>query len=734
VLAALVVATVCLPPSTALAAGGQITGTVTGPTGAPVAGVVVVASSAATQATYATTTWVDGTYVIPGLPAAASYTVEFEPSAGGLSFADVYYDGKSALDADAVAVTDGHPTSGIDAQLRVGGEVDGTVSDPTGAPVAGVEVRLSPDGSYTWTELSTDAAGRYTFTNVPAGRYTVAFLTPLNATISYVSQYYDGKDLASADVVVVTDGASASGIDATLQPLGTIVGTVTGAQGHALAGAEVSATGAGSTQYVNADADGRYMINGLPGGSYAVTFQAAGYVAAHYHQNSWAAPADPVSVTDGQVTPGIDAQLQLGGRISGRVTDTQGNSLAGAYVALEDDPAGHSAQVGADGTYTISEVEPGAYKVHFVAPPGLFDQYYSGAASAAAAAPVTVTGGATTSGIDAQLQTGGVITGTVTDTQGHPLAGITAAVPNSAFGLLAGPQRTTTDAAGHYRIDGLTTGTYHIAFAGGGYIEQYYGGTSYDTAAPIDVSVGTTRTGIDARLEVGGTITGTLTDARGAPLQGSVFVDHLDGSTAGLAGTDAAGRYTVGNLASGSYIVVFTAPGPQPLGLYYNGRTSLGTADLVTVTAGATTSGIDGRLTSPLPAPALGPLPIPPVASTSSLDRFHGTLAVSPTGAMAVPLRCAGPGECLGGASLSVTVKAATARRSRGTARRKTIATARFRLAAGAAAAVRLRLTAAGRSLLRAQRGRITATLTVATADRGGIATQTATAHLRSRR
>ncbi|MEA2265497.1 MAG: hypothetical protein QOE27_1080, partial [Solirubrobacteraceae bacterium] len=60
--------------------------------------------------------------------------------------------------------------------------------------------------------------------------------------------------------------------------------------------------------------------------------------------------------------------------------------------------------------------------------------------------------------------------------------------------------------------------------------------------------------------------------------------------------------------------------------------------------------------------------------------------------------------------------------------------TARFRLAPGAGASVRLRLNAAGRSLLRRHHGRVTATLTVATADRGGVSTLTTTAHLRSGR
>ncbi len=94
----------------------------------------------------------------------------------------------------------------------------------------------------------------------------------------------------------------------------------------------------------------------------------------------------------------------------------------------------------ADGTYTISGLAAGDYRVQFSAPMGsdLITEYYSDTTNYSAATPVTVTAGNTTSDIDAQLATGGKITGRVTDRNGNPVPNVSvsanSAVAGSGYG------------------------------------------------------------------------------------------------------------------------------------------------------------------------------------------------------------------------------------------------------------------------------------------------------------
>jgi hypothetical protein len=611
--------------------------------------------------------------------------------------------------------------------LAAGGQITGRVSDPAGQPVAGLTVEATSSANATYS-ASTDADGRYAIAGLPADGYQVAFLSVASG-LSFANFYYRDPQTASlGGVVFVSAGGTTPGVDAQLGPPGHISGTVTDQQGHGLAGFVVSVRAPDTPEYAFpvTDAAGHYTTGPLAAGSYTVGVESdslsgpagRGYVPENYHQKLGSQTPDPVTVEMGATTAGIDVQLHAAGQISGVVTDPVGSPLVGATVAAIDGgghAAGSGGTTGVDGAYQISNLEPGSYTVRF-GPPWASD--YLGTDFAG---PVVVAASATTAGINAKLAHLGVITGTVTDSAGHPLAGIIASLAPPGFAPVGGvPQHgSATDAQGRYTINLVAPGVYSVYFSGGSYVAQYYGGaSSLDAAATIVVSGGTTATGIDARMQQGGAITGTVTDRLGAPLSALVQAVVPHGPLAGRTITEASGRYTLGNLAPGSYIVSFQALQLVPLGQYYNGRTSPDAADLVTVVAGATTTGVDARLTAALPLP-----PLPP----SSVGVLPGTFAVSLGGALRIGLRCTGPASCLGTASLSAASPASAAGRRR--ARRVTIGTTRFRLAAGRHGSFRLRLNAAGRVLLRGHGGRLRATLTVVSAS----GTHTTAARLRSR-
>ena len=537
--------------------------------------------------------------------------------------------------------------------------------------------------------------------------------------------------------------------DSTVAGAETISGRVTDVQGNGLNDVWVSASNLsgpdGPGGSANVDANGRYTLTGLVPGDYRIWFAqgptASGapvtgdLVSLYYGQKT---PSDPwtlVHVSAGETVTGIDMQLHQGGGISGTVTDDQGNPLADVAVFVEG--AGAWTTTDAAGHYALSDLEPRSYTVYFDAEgTDYFPQNYGGAAlppspfggpppDSSGYTLVTVTAGATTGGIDVQLYHAGAITGTVTDQQGHPLAGISVNIAPPGSGPVP-PGRAgevTTDAAGDYRLGRLLPGAYRVSFAGEGFAGQLYGAAqSQDAAIPVNVPAGGVVSGIDAQMQLAGSISGNVLDPAGQPVNAFVDAYNPDGTIASFGGANSGG-FTINNLTPGSYLLYATAL-DAPLAGFYTDPLGSGPAGLVHVTSGVTTTGIDIHATAPVPG-------APGRASSSHVNPIHGTLAVSRNGTLAVTLRCTGPSACAGTASLTVASPASAVTRRARTAR-TTISHKRFLVRASHATPVRLRLTPAGRSLLHRHHGRMTAHLTIAAPN--GSTTQTLVAHLRSTR
>jgi len=121
-----------------------------------------------------------------------------------------------------------------------------------------------------------------------------------------------------------------------------------------VAGAAVAVTVFDSTGAeagsASTDGSGVYSVWGLPAGSYTVEFSddVDGYLPQFYNGQSSIATANPVTVSLGQTTSGVDAALTTGGRVSGAVTDAvTGQAIAGAQVTVLD---ANGSQVGAAST------------------------------------------------------------------------------------------------------------------------------------------------------------------------------------------------------------------------------------------------------------------------------------------------------------------------------------------------------------------------------------------------
>jgi len=406
---------------------------------------------------------------------------------------------------------------------------------------------------------------------------------------------------------------------------GQIAGTVTSELAAPIEGIGVTVFGAseansgfyGST---TTNADGEYILSGLPGGEYKVEFSTlhgsgVDYATQYYNGTESFPQAEAVTVTAGETTGEVNAELQpqslqTPGQITGTVTSAvtkaplEGAEVEVVQAATESFVARRSTN--AQGQYTVPGLAPGEYKVKFSDESNWVSQYYNDKSSFAAAEAVEVSASGMTSGIDAELQKSAEITGEVTSEAGQGIEIIEVVVYEAGA---AGKKvaETQTHGGGDYTVLGLPPGEYVVEFYSGvpgsnekNYAKQYYPDQpSLSTAQPVKVTEGETKSGINAKLQSGGQISGTVTNALKEPIDGvAVVVYDAEGSEEHTSYTNANGEYTVPGLASGKDEVEFISA--QYVTQYYKNASSLADASPVTVKAGneETTPEINAELTA----------------------------------------------------------------------------------------------------------------------------------------
>lgn len=199
------------------------------------------------------------------------------------------------------------------------------------------------------------------------------------------------------------------------------------------------------------------------------------------------------------------------GRITGTVTGPGGVPLAGATVSAYpvDCPNGcdsFSAVAGSDGGYAVEGVDPGSYLLLIQDGFDHIAEYYDNVTDDDAATHVKVAAGATVTGIDAQLETGGHLTGVVRGRGGKPVRGISVLAYSRVKGRWQSSEQTTTARDGSYDIGkgGLLGGAYRLRFTDDrepGYLMQFYWGAStVRGGTTIVMEENETVTGLDVRL------------------------------------------------------------------------------------------------------------------------------------------------------------------------------------------------------------------------------------------
>lgn len=520
--------------------------------------------------------------------------------------------------ANFVRVRAGKDTGHIDGRLKLGGEIAGIVQTSAGRPVKGICVSFYSQFSVNFLNSVTVAAassrtGHYALRGLFPGKYQVQFMIGCGSKGNYAAQWWrDKPSPARATSVRITGRRIVADVDAALVRGAAITGTVRArtASAKPLRGICV---GAYDNQGNYADGEtaknGTYRIEGLDTGRYQVSFDPTcnGTVSAAY------LPAQrTVSVRTGQTWAGVDASLRPAAGISGVVRDSAGKPVDSVCVTI-DDQNNDYAFTNPNGTYSIGGVVPGKYAVYFEtdcgSPGSLASQWYDNEPDSDSASPLTFTGGKIDRNIDVTLRPGGTLAGVLTTAAGQPVQSgdcIGLASSQNIAGLDQFSGGGSTIHGGRYRFADLTPGEYQVSFDcnTGRYANQWFNSQPDSTTAEfLAINPGVT-TRLNQKLSLAGGIAGTVTTKAGRPIanicinvanaRNKQSISQVNGGAV----TDHHGRYLVGPLAPGRYLVQFTACLYGDYGSrWYHGQYREASAIPVIVRAGQRTSRINAALT-----------------------------------------------------------------------------------------------------------------------------------------
>ncbi len=458
--------------------------------------------------------------------------------------------------------------------LSAGSSAAGTAVNRDRRPVRGAqaELRRTPgetDRFFSFNQAdepesaAADAAGRFEFPHLEAGRYTLKVSASGHAPVDVPGIEVGTAARAELGTVV-------------LLPEAVIEGVVVDAVGNAVGGASIVVAEANPRRRMEAlvkaygspaaesGADGWFRVGSLqPRAAVDVVVLAQGFAE---QQVAGVVPLPAEEV--GRAAAPLRVVLHPASRITGRVVDRRREPVAGANVFYGIERRTREMTLHAGGRPgPVSTDEDGRFELRDLAE-GIVHVQVHAAGYQPGQLEVPVAPGRDALDLELVLLPGAVVSGHVLDASGAPVASAQVSVEGRGGG---GP-RALTDAEGVYRLDGVEQGKRILA--------------AYDPRGQRvskEVEVGSGETSADLVFAGGASVAGLVLDHDGLPIAEASVRLIGDARGFGDVRTASDGRFTIPDVADGAYTLSARKEG-------------LAAAEVKVSVEGAPVSGLELRL------------------------------------------------------------------------------------------------------------------------------------------
>jgi hypothetical protein len=395
------------------------------------------------------------------------------------------------------------PTGSITGRITVGGKAaQGVIVTLTQSDADQMKTMAGLFGQKSTAKTTTDEEGRYRFSNIAAGRYSLNPFAP-----ALVAPIEPGAGWPPGRIVNVGDGEAVEKVDFALTRGGVITGRITDAQGRPVVGQIVmlsptdenakspqaidpfAGSPLGKSMYMTDDR-GIYRVYGMAAGRYLVSFgiaNAGGVTLSlkrSYHAQTFhpgvtdKAKATIVEVKEGGEATGVDIRLGLPSqtyKASGRVVDAATGKPAGNavvnYGAVGNElkiimPHGLGALANSRGEFQLDSIAQGRYYA--------FASFDEGSESYSDSTPFEITSGDVT-GLVVKVHRGLTVSGIISIEGTDDPATLASLTQIQVNAYVTGPDATAprnftarVAADGAFSITGLQPGMLHI------YINRFF--------------------------------------------------------------------------------------------------------------------------------------------------------------------------------------------------------------------------------------------------------------------
>ena len=458
----------------------------------------------------------DGTFVLEGIKPGTTQLVVNAP-------------GYTTARVPNIEVEDGKTAPNVEVDVETGGKLAGRVTGPDNAPVAGVSVREDPmaGGNRVMRFDNTDTSTA----SDPNGDYAIESLEPGERTFTFSRSGY----IAQQKTVTIAgstrlDVQLSNGIRATGFVVTDGGAPIPDAMVRAASASEMDGGRQGST-----DGNGAFTIEALAPGHYTFTGTKAGYAPGTLRDIDIAS-SGPVRVI-----------LKSGGVITGHVNGltapeleqtTVFASVSGGGGGPLGGGGGVTAPVDSGGNFRMEGAPSGTVRVSARTGAG-----FGGASKSAAPKTVELDAGGMAQ-VDIDFKSDTVIRGRIMR-NGVPVANAQVMfIPRGAKSQTTAS--TSADANGHYEVSSLDNGTYSVQVVDMARLSPF--ATQYEVhgSDTFDITIKTV------------TLRGRVVDATDTHPLNEATVDLRQATGQSLFGggggqTDSDGRFTIENVAAGTY-------------------------------------------------------------------------------------------------------------------------------------------------------------------------------------